>query len=221
MGVQTEKKCMFTGCVNNRHARDLCTGHYKQWRTGRTLTPFVYRRSHPCSFEGCDKPVNARELCSSHYSQKKRTGRMWPIGSRYQNLGRTCTIEGCDRRAASLGICSSHRRHFETYGEARPIKSTARPGSGTMRQGYHFVQRADDPYYPGEAVGEHRLVMAHVLGRRLLPRENVHHINGDRADNRIENLELWNTSQPAGQRVEDKLAWAREILALYGTPVPG
>lgn len=35
-------------------------------------------------------------------------------------------------------------------------------------------------------------------------------------DNRIENLELWTTQQPSGQRVEDKINWAINFLKEYG-----
>jgi len=67
---------------------------------------------------------------------------------------------------------------------------------------------------------EHRLVMSDRLGHELLPSETVHHRNGERTDNRLQSLELWSSSHPPGQRVDQLVDWAKEILALYASDHP-
>jgi hypothetical protein len=61
--------------------------------------------------------------------------------------------------------------------------------------------------------------MSNYLKRPLLKGETVHHRNGIRDDNRLENLELWSHSHPPGQRVEDKIQWCKEFLEQYGYDV--
>jgi len=79
-----------------------------------------------------------------------------------------------------------------------------------------MLRKKDHPRAnPNGYVFEHIVVMEDMIGRPLLPDENVHHKNGIKDDNRPENLELWVSPQPSGIRVEDAIVWANEILARY------
>jgi len=97
---------------------------------------------------------------------------------------------------------ASRRRGAERYNWKGGRKKDGR--------GYTEVLQPDGTYKL-----EHRAVMEQQLGRVLLPGENVHHKNGKRDDNTPENLELWVTLQPAGQRPADLVKYAEEILRRY------
>ena len=145
-----------------------------------------------------------------------------PSGSAARRAG--APLKGCERAARHVGYCPMHARRADRNGGdpggAEPKRRwTAAIGDRhTLATGYVRVKIGHEHprAYASGWILEHILVMEEKLGRRLLPGENVHHINGRRDDNRPENLELWVTMQPAGQRPSDMLAWAQEVIRRYG-----
>ena len=192
--------------------------HYRRWLKNGDPELGGRPTKTPCSVAYCPNMAEARTLCHGHYLFLRRRAE-WPTTLLSDRLPKTCEVPECDRRMNANGLCAPHDRRRRVRGDvdlATPIRQVA--GTGYLHHGYWHVPVPKEQRYltGGEtSYAEHRLVMAKQLGRRLFADEVVHHRNGIKIDNRIENLELWSVYQPKGQRAMDKIEYALEILHRY------
>ena len=106
--------------------------------------------------------------------KRKHPGTCAKCGKQF--LGRSPTGKFCSRSCAILSMWENGlENRFEPHGTGR----------------YKHIRRND------KTTTQHRMIMEAHLGRKLLTTEHVHHLNGDRGDNRIENLVVMSQTEHA------------------------
>ncbi len=201
--MNINKKC--ENCLTKPlYAKNLCCACYQSFRHEEQ------KKSGIKCIKCLTKPVYVKNICCACYSE-------------IQNK-KICLKENCEKcgqpgtfRKNRCKSCYNALRMRKNISDDIPVRKKAKNGSGGLNcYGYRLISVKNHPNAMKHGrIFEHVFVMSEFLKRPLHKHESIHHKNGIRDDNRIENLELWSKSQPKGQRVEDKIKWAKDFLSQY------
>lgn len=202
-GVFGGTECKEPQCTLRATKRGYCGTDYRRIRSNGGFPDLPI-----CSRLDCDRYVYGRQVCGLHYDHLIKESK--------KAAGLECSETDCGRVLYLGGLCAGHYSQVKKGRELKPIRvSGVWSEWATDKSGYKYRRRTVSTGVR-EHQFQHRLVMEEHLGRKLKPEESVHHRNGIRSDNRLANLEYWPSKHLKGQRAQDLVRFALEILDELG-----
>ncbi|GAB3640203.1 HNH endonuclease [Spirosoma arcticum] len=221
--IEKRTHCTVEGCTGKHIGHGFCYAHYERFKKHADPLSHIPVKKKAitkvtCHVEGCGRKTKANGNCDAHHKRWLQTGNVQAHIPLRDFTTKECRVAGCYEEKKALGLCEKHYQKFKLYKDPTcgVERKKANLGSQTVDKTGYVLVYVKGIKNRGKWVREHRYVMEQVIGRLLTTREFVHHRNGDREDNRSENLELWSKSHPSGQRVSDLISWAKTILSQYG-----
>lgn len=150
---------------------------------GGVVIGFVQPRDCPHCGKNFTPKWNWQKFCTQRCA--RRAGRKNRAPRKHQRKRFTRTCETCGKTFRAWSAASRFCSTTCSYGRSLGMRSL--DGQGYIRV---RVPIGTPGAYKNGWIPEHRHVMQQHLGRTLNPSETIHHINGDKTDNRIENLQL-------------------------------
>lgn len=213
--------CSVDGCTEKPVAKSLCSRHYQQSTKGSGIVvgrkgKIGRPREGACRL--CHRPVfnGISGFCQMHYARYRR-GQLSlegtvlaPLKKIEYPIGSVCKVPGCTLAPVNKWMCNAHRQQCkakiidEDGSKLRELRSGGkkRPQDWSkILDGYVLVLAPKGHPHArlDGSILQHRLIMEQSLGRVLEDHELVHHKNGNRQDNRIENLELLDGRAKSGR----------------------
>lgn len=142
-----------------------------------------------CVVDGCENFVTGHGYCVKHYKRWRKYGDPLTLVRNFQ--GEECQVDGCDSKPHAAQLCPKHYGRMKRYGDPLDVGDAARKRA---RRALEPARLIDANGYArlridGAWVYEHRHLWEQANGP-IPDGYHIHHVNHDRADNRLSNLEL-------------------------------